>query len=386
MEEHKRNGWYLLGGVPTTAGVGLAVGWYVAVLSSRAPGKLTFWTLPAYLAAGLITVGVLLVLSVMYEVGPAVAHRRTTQAPKVASTFRRPGHIPGIAVTELATRLPDGRKKPYSRGPIFPASTVGELPIAVDMRGPSGQLVGQDQDEMWLETADDVAIVNHSDDYISCRVWLTVNLVPDELGLRELERMPNDLVSLEPRETARVTLQFGLAHLALFEEVPVVTPKELLFREVGGKERELRIPFSGMRFQTPPATSPHQDTEQTDRESLRELLAQVLLEGDKRRLALLRACEPFSTTPSCDMPDDPAPAEGAALARWLADCEASVKDLLKAPAVVDMRMHRGNGVTPYYVGRDRADAYSAALNYIDWLRGQLVTLDGPSTLDFKGEL
>jgi hypothetical protein len=239
---------------------------------------------------------------------------------------------------------------------------------------------------MWFETADDVAIVNQSDDYISCRVWLTVDVIPDELGVRELERMPNDLLSLKPRETANVTLQFCLDHLALFGGVPVVTPKELLFREVGSKERELRLPFVGMPSQMPDAASPHQDAGPTRRENLRTLLAQILLEGDKRRLALLRACEPFSTTPSCDMPDDPAPAEGAALARWLADCEASVKDLLKAPAVVDMRMHRGNGVTPYYVGRDRADAYSAALNYIDWLRGQLVTLDGPSTLDFKGEL
>ena|ERR1039458_9224687 len=73
-----------------------------------------------------------------------------------------------------------------------------------------------------------------------------VGVAPDALGVRELERVPNDLLSLKPRETTNVTLRFALEHLALLGDAPVVTPKELWFREVGGSERDLRLPFSGV--------------------------------------------------------------------------------------------------------------------------------------------
>ncbi len=69
MEEHKRNGWYLLGGLPMTGGVALAVGWLIAVESAKSP-RPQYWEAPAYIAVGLVGVGFLLVLAVMYEWHP----------------------------------------------------------------------------------------------------------------------------------------------------------------------------------------------------------------------------------------------------------------------------------------------------------------------------
>jgi hypothetical protein len=129
-----------------------------------------------------------------------------------------------------------------------------------------------------------------------------------------------------------------------------------------------------------------EEEERARRAELRRSLAEVLLEGDNQRLALLRACERYSGYVSWDVPDDPAPAEGTALARWVMDCETSVKDLMDAPAVVEMRMHSTRHATPVEIGRGNADAYSRAFSYIDWLRAMLVKLDEPLNVDFRGEL
>ena len=131
---------------------------------------------------------------------------------------------------------------------------------------------------------------------------------------------------------------------------------------------------------------PRQDEAQASRQPLQSLLAEMLLKGDNLRIALDRACDPLSGMASWDIPANPAPDEGAALAQWLDDCEASIKDLMGAPHVVDMRMYRGGGTAPYYAGRDNVGTYSTALKYIAWLRLQLVKLDGLSNLDFKGGL
>jgi hypothetical protein len=67
MEDHRRNGWFLIGGVPVTAGVTLLVGWVIAVQSHEKVGRPALWSWPSYLAVALAAVGVLLIFAVMNE-------------------------------------------------------------------------------------------------------------------------------------------------------------------------------------------------------------------------------------------------------------------------------------------------------------------------------
>lgn len=67
MLEHRRNGWYLLGGSMITGGMAWLAAWGVAVASSSAPNSLHFLDAATYIAAGIVVVGLLVVLAVMYD-------------------------------------------------------------------------------------------------------------------------------------------------------------------------------------------------------------------------------------------------------------------------------------------------------------------------------
>jgi hypothetical protein len=93
MEQHRSSGWYFLGGTPLTAGVGLGVGWFIAVESHATVGRPRLWSAPSYIASGLVVVGMFLIFAVMIEWWP-FGQRTKEEAPVVT------GMSPPIAVAE----------------------------------------------------------------------------------------------------------------------------------------------------------------------------------------------------------------------------------------------------------------------------------------------
>ena len=67
MLEHRRNGWYLLGGSMIAGGVAWLAAWGVAVASAGPPHSLQFWSAASFVAAGVAIIGSLVVLAVMYD-------------------------------------------------------------------------------------------------------------------------------------------------------------------------------------------------------------------------------------------------------------------------------------------------------------------------------
>jgi hypothetical protein len=65
--EHRRNGWYVLGGGMIAGGVAWLAAWGVAVASAGPPHPLRFWDAASYVAAGVGLAGSLVVLTVMYD-------------------------------------------------------------------------------------------------------------------------------------------------------------------------------------------------------------------------------------------------------------------------------------------------------------------------------
>ncbi|HEY5384882.1 MAG TPA: hypothetical protein VIJ56_06560 [Acidimicrobiales bacterium] len=160
--------------------------------------------------------------------------------PPIASGFRTPGAFTGIATMSVGVVQPDKRVKQMSHGPIRPWTPTGDLPIAVDTKG----VVGTRDGETWVWSADDVVVANETDDHIRCRVWLVAD-VETALHVDELQRVPNDLVVLEPFGHVQIALEFRLS-LTFFDDDAKLDPgqpKELVFLEIGSKGRELRIPF-----------------------------------------------------------------------------------------------------------------------------------------------
>ena len=73
--EHRRNGWYLLGGGMIAAGTAWLASWGAAVGSASPPRSLQYWVPASYGAVGLIIAGFLAVFAVMYDL-PARLRRR----------------------------------------------------------------------------------------------------------------------------------------------------------------------------------------------------------------------------------------------------------------------------------------------------------------------
>ena len=67
MQEHRRNGWYVLGGAMITLGLGWLGAWGVAVYSSGPPHPLRYLVPATYVFAGVALAGILIVLAVMYD-------------------------------------------------------------------------------------------------------------------------------------------------------------------------------------------------------------------------------------------------------------------------------------------------------------------------------
>jgi hypothetical protein len=67
VQEHRRNGWYVLGAALIAAGAAWLAAWGVAVDSASPPHALQYWVPASYVAAGLVAAGFLVVVAVMYD-------------------------------------------------------------------------------------------------------------------------------------------------------------------------------------------------------------------------------------------------------------------------------------------------------------------------------
>src|SRR5665647_1494948 len=85
MEDHRRSGWYLIGGFPLGAGATLMVTWIVAVATHSEVDKPPLLGWPSYLAAGLIVGGFVLILAVMNDWWPFGWRKRRQAVPDAPS-------------------------------------------------------------------------------------------------------------------------------------------------------------------------------------------------------------------------------------------------------------------------------------------------------------
>jgi hypothetical protein len=67
VQEHRRNGWYVLGGALMAAGVAWLAAWGVAVGSAKPPGSVQYLVPASYVAIGVVVIGFLVVVAVMYD-------------------------------------------------------------------------------------------------------------------------------------------------------------------------------------------------------------------------------------------------------------------------------------------------------------------------------
>lgn len=169
-----------------------------------------------------------------------------TVIPPPVPSSRSSGVYSGYITTGIGLKLPDGRTRQDSIGPYPPRPSTGDLPIVIDTKGLSINREGTGTaKESWVFNADDVVLVNDGDATVNCRVWLVAHVL-GLLPVRELEREPNDPISLKPHKPKKISLEFRLS-LALFDEdakLNPASPKELVFVEIGGKERRRTVPFA----------------------------------------------------------------------------------------------------------------------------------------------
>ena len=108
--------------------------------------------------------------------------------------------------------------------------------MAVPQSGTVRKSSGTGRPQMWYSSTRAMRRSSH--------VWLVV-YVRAQVGIAEIKRLPNDAISLEPKGTVRDTLDFQMP-LFMFDEDAKLDPgqpKELVFLEIGGAQRELRLPF-----------------------------------------------------------------------------------------------------------------------------------------------
>lgn len=67
MQDHRRVGWYTLGGALSALGGAWLVAYLVACLQSSAPHKLHYWVPVTFAAIALVVVGIVIIFAVMYD-------------------------------------------------------------------------------------------------------------------------------------------------------------------------------------------------------------------------------------------------------------------------------------------------------------------------------
>ncbi len=111
--------------------------------------------------------------------------------------------------------------------PVYPSLAFGTLPLTIDMREMTCEQGRGDCQGLWIWTAEDVGIVNKSNEAITFRPWLL-------MALEQVETTPRQLVHIDAAGCTQVTLRFEL-------RMPG-NPRELVFLEVG-TDRTCRINF-----------------------------------------------------------------------------------------------------------------------------------------------
>ncbi len=137
--------------------------------------------------------------------------------------------------------LADGGVRMDVRDAAYPLRASGSLPISVDMGGRGVRGERSDDHEHWTWIAEDVALVNNSDDPITCRAWLTTLL-------GDVPRSPNEVVRIDPRGHTQIELRFDVDLRLRPEEErrDPNDPLEFSLLEIG-TDRDYRV-----GFRTPP--------------------------------------------------------------------------------------------------------------------------------------
>jgi hypothetical protein len=72
MQEHRRTGWYIVGGAIMSLGASILTAWSAAAWASEGPNKRGFFSAPFYIGCGLFAVGAGVVVWVITRPGPTV--------------------------------------------------------------------------------------------------------------------------------------------------------------------------------------------------------------------------------------------------------------------------------------------------------------------------
>ena len=166
-------------------------------------------------------------------------HRFATGSRVSAS--RSLGAYTATASSSVGKRLPDGSVRKDAHSALRPRPSTGNLPVVVDMKG----LAGHRDGDAWVWSAEDVAFASECADPIRFRIGLVASVPTEFVNVRELPRVPDQIVSLAPFGDVQVSLEFHMS-IGRFSDAGRLAPgttKELHLIEIGSKERRLVLPF-----------------------------------------------------------------------------------------------------------------------------------------------
>lgn len=132
------------------------------------------------------------------------------------------------------------------QGILPPSVPEGDLPIRVDMDGFVGERRGKSRTDPWIWNANDVHLINGSDEVLEFRVWLLSETAKFKYRQRHQGRL-----RLDPRQNLDTAFEFvQQTHNWTDDEraspPDTVVKFELVFLEIGTL-RELRIRFRPVR-------------------------------------------------------------------------------------------------------------------------------------------
>jgi hypothetical protein len=136
------------------------------------------------------------------------------------------------------------------QGMLPPSVPEGDLPIRVDMDGFAGERRGQQRADPWIWKANDVHLINGSDEVLEFRVWL----LSETAKFKYRQRHPGRL-RLEPHQNLNAAFEFVQQTHNWTDDERASPPDtvvrfELVLLEIG-TSRELRMRFTPVHMRKP---------------------------------------------------------------------------------------------------------------------------------------